>query len=181
MLLLIEHRRTGSTRVRTWSSGRRWPQRHATWMLVCITCPENAWHRDARWGAGELAEAAVHFTLTRTMYPSIGADHEHPFMDTRFPDSSSFGSIMRSAPQQQWLRNGWMSTTIMLRCWLGLKSSDLSLSKRAVLDKHFWSVQLAGLKKHLQITSCCQILQHTSMARDYFGTKGRSTGRCVYT
>lgn len=128
---------------------------------------------------GWAVEAAIHFTLTRAMYPSIVADHEHPFMDTRFPDSSSFGSIMCSAPQQKWLRNGRMSTTIRLRRCLGLKSSDLSLSKRGVLDEHFWPVQLTGLKKHLQITSCCQIPQHTSMARDYFGPEGRSTGRCV--
>lgn len=171
----------GARRVPGLERGRRWPQRPATWTLVCVTCPGNTCHRDARWGECDLAEAAIHFTLTRTISLSIVADHEHPFMDTRFPDSSSFFSIMHSAPQQKWLRSGRMSTTIRLRRCLGLKSSDPHLSKRGGLDEHFWSVQLTGIKKHLQITSCCQIPQPTSMAQDYFGTKGRSTGRCVYT
>ena len=58
----------------------------------------------------------VDVTLTRTTYPSIVADHVHPFMETVLSDG--FGLFQQDyalCHKEKWFRNGLRSTTMSLR------------------------------------------------------------------
>lgn len=188
MLVLIEHTSNGSpqsTRVRTWSSGRRWPQHPATWMLVCITCPGKTRHRDARWGEGELAEAAIHFTSTRAAYPEHCCGPWAPFHGHQIPwflfrQHNALCPTAKMAQEWSDEYNNKAAALPRLEI-LRSQSKQERCACRTLLSCGGAILQLTGLKMHLQITSCCQIPQHSSMAQDYFGTKGRLPGRCVYT
>ena len=137
---------------------------YITWMAgcMCVAYLGSTWHQDALWEEGKPVEAVWWFgqcSGNPWVLPSSWMFFWHvpptsALLQTMNSLSwkqyslmavASFSRIMCHATKQKWFRNGLRSTTMRLRCWLGLQIPKISI--QLSMEIHGGPIsQLTGLK-----------------------------------